>query len=345
MSEQITEAQSEEPKLVEEAKPACKSRYGVVAVVVTILVLGAGHWALWNGYAGNAELRADSTEIQSLTSRLEQLEQRVQKAEGVLLLPAPVVQPVAESGATPPTPPAEGTKLSSSAQDIEKLKTGLAGLSGALGLLQGEIEKSSTASQQARQNAENGVATVLAYIELQRQVMLSRPFEEERQALRALAEGDEALIELLSKIEPVALKGAESLATLHREWRTVSHAVQSAMRKASAQTWMDRVIVALEGLVSIRSLNPQAGDTLSFAAIDMDLERGDITAASQKVAALPPEAQEQIKEWRAKLQARFDAETLSKQIASHLIMRGRAQPAVEEPVAPPPEQEPQKDRP
>ncbi len=130
---------------------------------------------------------------------------------------------------------------------------------------------------------------------------------------------------MLVALEPVALKGADDVQALRAGWRTLSGDAQAALRKSVAKTWQDRIVVALENLVSVRSLAGKQGQTLSFAAVDAELERGHLAAALEKVSAFPPEAQAVVKDWRARAQERLDLEKAFKDMAAHLIASGETQ--------------------
>ncbi len=243
--------------------------------------------------------------------KIAALEERLAKAE------AKIEALAASGGAKIEAQAIQG----SGAEDLEKLKTGLAGLSGALELLREQMQKSSATTDNVRQRAQSGFATIVAFTQMQNAALAGRPFEKERQALRELAGGDQSLIDDLLKLESAALTGAPETQNLRREWNELSGQAQAALRKSAATTWQDRILVALEGLVSIRSLNPKPGETLSFAAIDLDLAKGDLAAAVEKAAALPLEVKTVLADWLAKAERRRDMEQNLDALAAHLIAR------------------------
>lgn len=246
---------------------------------------------------------------------IDQLDLRMKALEGKLgSMMAEGAAPKGEGGA-------QAVSGGPDSQDLELLKESLAGLSGALGVLQTQLEKSSEKTNVVRVEAQTGLATVLSFVQMQNAAMAGHLFEKERQALRQVAGEDQTMIDYLLKLEKPALVGVPDAAKLMREWRALAGEMESAMRKTAAQTWQDRVVVALEGLVSIRALNPKQGETLSFAAIDGELSRGDIAAALEKVAALPQEAQKVVADWRAKAEMRRDMEATLAELAAYLIVR------------------------
>lgn len=207
--------------------------------------------------------------------------------------------------------------------DYIKLKESVSSVSDRLAALQTQLMQSSESASNADKKAQSGLATVLAFIEMQKSAMEGKSFEKERQVLRNVAGADEALVALLLKLEPIALTGAETAEALRAGWKGLALEAQAAMRKASAQTWQDRIAVALENLVSIRSLKPQAGQALTFAEVDLDLARGDVRAALEKIAAFPSEVQEKLAPWRAKAEARLKLEDDMAALVSFMIARGQ----------------------
>jgi len=252
------------------------------------------------------------TERTSDTARLDALDLRLKGVEGQFAR-------LSQSGGVKAD--GEAALAGPDSQDIQMLKEGLAGLSGALGMFQTELEKSSQTTNVVREQAQMGVATVLAFVQMQNAAQVGHVFEKERQALRALAGEDQTMIDLLMKLEKPALQGVPEVPKLQQEWRDLAGEAQTALRKTAAHTWQDRIVVALEGLVSVRALNPKPGETMSFAAIDMDLGRGDLAAALDKAAALPEEVQKIIAPWRAKAEMRRDMEKTIGELATHLIVR------------------------
>jgi len=307
-------------------KPARASVWGVIGVLVVVVAVILG---VMNFRAIDGEIvSTDSIASASLSNRIDDLELRLKKIESQASL--------AKLDPTKIEQPAVGGADISSTQDIEKLKSGLAGLSGALGLLQTELERSSKVTNENNQNTQVGLATVLGYVLMQRAALSGQQFEKERQDLRKVSEGDNALVDPLVKLEPYALIGVQTPSVLHQEWKRTAGEAQTALRKANAHTWLDRIAVALEGLVSIRSLSPKDNGSLSFAAIDMDLGQGKLAAAQEKVAVLPPEVQTVIAPWRKNLDDRVAVELMLNSVAAHLLARGTEEVARQPDTTPAP---------
>lgn len=189
--------------------------------------------------------------------------------------------------------------------------------------VQAAAQKVEEANTQELARLREDIASRLAFIQMQQTALTGQPFEQEWKTFRLFAEKDPALMALLAKLEKSALGGALNAEALRVLWRSLSGEGQAALRKTAAQTWQDRFIVALEGLVSIRSLKPEAGETLSFAAVDLDLSRGNLTGALEKVHAFPPEVKAVLQDWEASVQKRLEVEATLNQIAARLIEVGQ----------------------
>ncbi len=301
----------EEKEKMESKQPSKKRGFGFVLFFLFLIALvGAAFLQAGRPFEGRQWLVSS---VALRDAKPTALEERLAKAEKEIAVLSSRLAVGAEASPSVSRGP--------DSEDLEKLKAGLAGLSGALELLQKRLEESSETTDQVRRKAQVDFATVVAFIRMQNAALMGQSFDKERQALRDLAGGDQALIDDLLKLEPASLTGAPDLRALQQEWRDLADDAQTALRKAAAQTWQERVLVAIESLVSIRSLKSMQGKTLSFAAIDLDLTRGDLAAALEKAKAFPPEVRLVVREWLSKAELRLEMERALDNLASHLIAR------------------------
>lgn len=211
-------------------------------------------------------------------------------------------------------------------QEGEKLKEEIRALAAALAAMQAKLDQSVQLVDAGRTAASIDAASAIAYVQLQRVALSGLPFEAERQLMLQTIGADAKLFETLTSLEPLAQSGATPLVVLRAQWRDLAAPARAAMRQEAAQTWLDRLIVALEGVVSIKSLKNPLGDDLAFAAVDRDLEEGHLSAALEKVAALPPTVQTVVAEWSARARARAGVEALLSTLTTRLIERARVAP-------------------
>lgn len=300
--------------------PVPKREMPWVAIFALVVFLGVGSMYALSPRMNGASLDSADSASATLGARIDQIEARTRRVEMGLerLTNAAASQaPVAQA-------PAEGQGALTSSSEIEQLKTGLAGLSGALSVLQSELEKTAKVTNEDRINTQAGLATMVAFFQMERVALNGQSFEKDRQLLRKLADSDQVLVDKLVSLEPYAIQGVATPMKLLKDWRMKSADAQAAMRKAGAQTWIDRIVVALEGLISIRSVTPGVSESLSFAGISLDLDEGNLQTAVQKADALPPEVQQEIKPWLEQAKARLAVETILGEMSSHLIERGAA---------------------
>ncbi len=275
----------------------------LIVVVVLLCGLVLGHTA--------TNLLSKGTGLGILPpERLDQLEQRVDKLEehGEKIKTGSVAPSgVTDSGYAPLTGVQETQSvLSKKLHDIEA-----------------KLQASSEATASVQTKAETGLATVLAFMQMQRVALAGRSFEKERQVLLEIVGEDETLNDVLDKLEAFSLNGVASTAVLQKEWRALAGKTQAALRQASAHSWQERLIVALENLISIRSLAPEDGMSLAVSGIDLDLAQEKVASALRKASGLPFEVQPIIDAWKIKAMAHNKTEYLLNKLAHFLIASDR----------------------
>ena len=77
---------------------------------------------------------------------------------------------------------------------------------------------------------------------------------------------------------------------------------------------------ALRSLVSIRSLNPEAGGEVGLEGVQADLAQHHLAAALEKVDALPEAARDVLKPWRDRVEARRKLDESLKAIAAQMVV-------------------------
>ncbi|NTU77527.1 MAG: hypothetical protein HGA90_06935, partial [Alphaproteobacteria bacterium] len=123
---------------------------------------------------------------------------------------------------------------------------------------------------------------------------------------------------------PYAEKGVLDLPTLRSSFDAEAAAVTAALRKAGATTWKDRVAAELQGLLSVRRLNPTGNEEKGLAAIADDLEHHRLAAALDKITSLPDEAQNILKDWRLKAEKRRTLDAGLDRLATLLVLPAQA---------------------
>lgn len=271
------------------------------------------------------------TRVNELMSRLDKLEQE----------PAPSGIALSEAAPAAPSAPA-----GPSVEEVTRLKNEVINLSAALSAVQLQLKQSVQSADQTRSAAQTEVAAAVAFAQLRAVTSTGAGFAREVQMIRQAAENDAVVRENLAILDPLAENGAPSIAALREEWTTLKGAAQSALRRAEAQTWKDRVLAELKGLINIRPAHSEAGQEDQLGLIDKDLASYHLGAALEKVKALPESAQKIVKDWRSKAEARQNIDMAMNALAARLTERSRiaetpaavptTQPAATTPMTPVP---------
>ncbi len=239
----------------------------------------------------------------------------------------PIVDRALPEPVAPKLMPVEEEKPQASGfQEGQKLKEEISALAAALAAIQAKLDQSVQLVDAGRMAASIDAASAIAYVQLQGAALSGLPFEAERQLMLKTIASDAKLVETLTALEPLAQSGATPLTLLRAQWRDLAAPARAALRQEAAQTWLDRLIVALEGVVSIKSLKNPLGDDLAFAEVDRDLEQGHLVAALEKVAAMPAVVQTVVADWKSRAAARAGGQALLSTLATRLIERAMVSP-------------------
>ncbi len=259
----------------------------------------------------------------SLTARLDKLEQTPAVPEGIVL---------------------EGAPAPASNEELVRLKNEVVNLSGALSAVQMQLKQSEQAASQTRTAAQTDMAAFVAFMQLQAAATVGGGFASEAQTLRKVAGNDDVLKENLSALESLAVQGAPALVSLRESFVSFAVPARAAMRRAESRTWLERVKTALATLISVRPLHPAEGGEDVLGQIERDLAEHRLTDALDKVRGLPEAGQTVLDGWRRKAEARHQVDTALNAMAARLVERARgaadAAAPVPEPAAAPPSSSP-----
>ena len=232
-------------------------------------------------------------------ARLAQMEARVQALESKVQTLNTASEPASakeETAAMPAHTPA----------DTARMQTDMAALSSAVNMMQADIKQINAAAAQSRETTQQMLATAITFVQLREVAMSGRGFLPELAAMRTAVGNDAAFQDIVSQLAPYAAQGIPRLSALREELITREGAATNSIERAQAQTWWQRVVAEMKGLVSVRPLHGGSqGD--AFGSIEAALTKGDAEAALEAFKTLPPEAQQALADWDAKLEARVAA--------------------------------------
>lgn len=188
----------------------------------------------------------------------------------------------------------------------------------AVAALKNDIASLTASVTSARQATQAQVASLITFTQLRIASQGNAPFSQEWQAMVKASNGDLPLNEALRQLEPLAAKGAPTALELADELDMLTLETESALQRAGAKNWWERIVAELKSLISVRSTSSTAMDDDPVAALRRDVISGKMDTAIEKLNAMPPEAREVLKDWRAKAETRRDVNAALDRIAGRL---------------------------
>lgn len=264
-----------------------------------------------------AELESLRTVSERLAERLEVLEadlaereeppagvapERVASLEERLEALAGRIEAVAEAPAG-----ADETTLAR----LEGLDGRLEGAAGRIEALEARLREALAEVEAARVRVGEETVLALGAGQLREALRTGSPYAAELEGLRRLAGRDEGLAGVLAELEPHAEAGVDSLAALQAAFpEAAARAVTAERAGAAEEDWQALFWNRFSDLVTVRAVGePEgAGTEAVLARTERRLEAGDLAAALAELVALQGPAEAAMAEWRARVQARIEAE-------------------------------------
>ncbi len=296
------------------------------AMVVSMILGASALTILW--YKVREE-QAWNVPVQNTvdTSRLTDLEEKIRTVEGQLNALSERLENVELAKPVEPADEAAPRTTGMSAEaanDIALLKAEIAALQAQLKQTTQTADQIRNAALSSQNATQTSLGAIVALTQARAVASTGEGFAREWQMLRQFAGNDAVLQETLKSLEPMAAKGAPSLPLLRESFTALSDAAQAAAHKAEAQDWVDRLLTALRGLVSIRPLHPVMGEADLYGAIESDLAHHRLATALEKESNLPQAARDVLKDWRGQAESRLLLESLFTDVAEHLVPRPAA---------------------
>jgi hypothetical protein len=289
-----------------------RRRFPLAAVLVPpIIILGV--------YAAfmmlQMRMTSGATVTPNMTAVIVQLEQRVASDEQKIQELEAKLNDLGSNNASATTnamPPSE-------APAATQLRSDFAALSATVSALQAGMKQAGSAATEIWQSTQNRISASVAFIQLRADADAGRAFGQDLTQLRVATVGDAAVQGPLAALDPYAAKGVANLDSLREEFERLEGPATVAVDKATAQSWRERLVAELKGLISVRPLHgAPTVDTLATA--ENALAVGDLAAALDAVRQLPPEAQEVFRDWQKKVEARMAVNQALQAIANHLAV-------------------------
>ncbi|MBM3650772.1 MAG: hypothetical protein FJX11_23595 [Alphaproteobacteria bacterium] len=246
--------------------------------------------------------------LAELRSRLEALENRPTTAGTAPLSSSETEKEVATLGRELA---ALRTALAALEQSMAAQRDQTKALSDAVGAKSGGEQKALTA---ARGSALIGIAARLSAA-----LDAGAPFAHDLDLVGPLAQGDAKLGEIIAALQPLAKSGVVSRAALDAEFPAVAKAALA--EDLADDSYTERLLVKLKGLVSLRRVGDVPGDTTEakLARAELALHAGDLAKAVGLVKSLPPLTGKATAAWLAKAEAHLAAKRAVDQLAAYAV--------------------------
>jgi uroporphyrinogen-III synthase len=297
----------------------------------------------------NPPLALPSPDLGPLTQRIAELEQRLAAANAAAGVTAElaaklalVSDRLASLEGRPALPPstasgqidsglrerldkieaALGNRSAGEAMQIASLTAENRRVSNELARLQESVATLSTTLNE-RLAVRRGESVILAVGQLREAAGRGAGFAPELITLRGLAGDDPGMVAAMATIEPLAAKGVATRAALRLRFETVALEAARNVQPAGGETWWDRGLARLSGLIAIRPVGEVEGDGVlaRVARAEARLGADDLAGA---VAALDGDAatRDLAASWLAEARARLALEDALARLAAHALAQG-----------------------
>lgn len=266
-----------------------------------------------NAAAAGIDQQTLDNAVGQLTARIQQLEERPQAAASAAPAePDPRIAQLTEQlGQVQQRVDAVGSEAQAAGQirqDVDALKQELAAVNQAV---------------ETRRDAATAAQTlVLAAGQLRSALAAGQPFQQELQAVRAVASGDAQVTQPLEAVAGYAAKGVPTQPQLTDRFSAMASDIVRADNQGEGNDWVEQVTGKIATLVTVRRSGGDAvGDGASavVARAEAALQAGNLGGAVKELAALKGPAAQVAAPWIADAKARLAANEAGQQLTNRAI--------------------------
>ncbi|WP_188261829.1 COG4223 family protein [Azospirillum tabaci] len=264
-----------------------------------------------NAAAGIDQQTLDNA-VGQLAARIQQLEERPQATAAAPAEPDPRVAQLTEQlGQVQQRVDAVGSEAQAAGQirqEVDALKQELAAVNQAV--------------ESRRDTAAAAQALVLAAGQLRSALAAGQPFQQELQAVRAVASGDAQVTQPLEAVAGYAAKGVPTQPQLTDRFSAMASDIVRADNQGEGNDWVEQVTGKIATLVTVRRSGGDAvGDSASavVARAEAALQAGNLGGAVNELAALKGPAAQVAAPWIADAKARLAANEAGQQLTNRAI--------------------------
>ncbi|MFC5356402.1 mitofilin family membrane protein [Azospirillum himalayense] len=266
-----------------------------------------------NAAAAGIDQQTLDNAVGQLTARIQQLEERPQAAAAAAPAePDPRVAQLTEQlGQVQQRVDAVGNEAQAAGQirqEVDALKQELAAVNQAV--------------ETRRDAATAAQALVLAAGQLRSALAAGQPFQQELQAVRAVASGDAQVTQPLEAVAGYAAKGVPTQPQLTDRFSAMASDIVRADNQGEGNDWVEQVTGKIATLVTVRRSGGDAvGDGASavVARAEAALQAGNLGGAVNELAALKGPAAQVAAPWIADAKARLAANEAGQQLTNRAI--------------------------
>ncbi|PWC83352.1 hypothetical protein AEJ54_30915, partial [Azospirillum sp. Sp 7] len=266
-----------------------------------------------NAAAAGIDQQTLDNAVGQLTARIQQLEERTQAAAAAAPAePDPRVAQLTEQlGQVQQRVDAVGNEAQAAGQirqEVDALKQELAAVNQAV---------------ETRRDAATAAQTlVLAAGQLRSALAAGQPFQQELQAVRAVASGDAQVTQPLEAVAGYAAKGVPTQPQLTDRFSAMASDIVRADNQGEGNDWVEQVTGKIATLVTVRRSGGDAvGDGASavVARAEAALQAGNLGGAVKELSALKGPAAQVAAPWIADAKARLAANEAGQQLTNRAI--------------------------
>lgn len=153
-------------------------------------------------------------------------------------------------------------------------------------------------------------ATVLAVNQLRDAMRRPTPFVKELKLVKRLSAGNTDMLKAVDVLEPKSAKGISTIADLRKTFQQTAQDIVKADNMSSEQTWVDRILNRVKGLVTVRKIGEEGkiSPPAVVSRVEEALESGNLEKALKLLSRLQGKAAEAAGTWVKNASARIDAE-------------------------------------
>ena len=176
-----------------------------------------------------------------------------------------------------------------------------------------------TAMRQPSAESKN-TALALALLQIREAVATGRPFAAEYRALMTLAHDDKGIVDAVAALAAPAESGVASRPALTARLRQLAPQIATAQPAPDA-TWTSEIKAQLRSLITIRRVEPGAGQTAAEAAVaaaQRDMASGDLAGAVAALGGLTGPNRAAAEPWLSTAKQRLAVEAALRQVQTAL---------------------------